>query len=162
MNTDHTSLLREAVVAGSAASLVSMAALAATGRRETGRASAPINAISHWVHGPAAYAEDEPDARHTVLGLAIHHASALFWGLGYVALMRRATEAVPGLAAPWKAAAATTLVAAVTDLKLVPPRLTPGFEHRLSRTGVATTYLAFALGLALSGLSLDARRRRRP
>ena len=54
MSADNTSLLRDAALAGSVASLASTAALAAQGRRETGRASAPINAISHWVHGPAA------------------------------------------------------------------------------------------------------------
>jgi hypothetical protein len=163
MNTDHTSLLRDAAVAGSLASLASTAVLAARGRRETGRASAPINAISHWVHGPAAYTRNEPDRRHTGLGLAIHHASSLLWGLAYVALLRRAAATRrPRLDRPWKAAALTTLVAAVTDFKLVPPRLTPGFEHRLSRGSVASTYLAFGVGLALSGLWLQARRRRRP
>jgi len=53
------------------------------------------------------------------------------------------------------------LVAAVTDFKLVPPRLTPGFEHRLSRGSGTVTYLAFGVGLALSGLWLEARRRRK-
>jgi len=162
MNTDNTSFLRDAALAGSVASLASTAVLAAGGRRETGRVSAPINAISHWVHGPAAYAANEPDARHTGLGLVIHHASALLWGLGYVALLRRAAATRPRLDTPWKAAAVTTLVAAVTDFKLVPPRLTPGFEHRLSRGSVTVTYLAFGIGLALSGLWLQARRRRTP
>lgn len=156
---DPTSLLRDGLVAGSLASLASTVALAARGRSETGRASAPINAVSHWVHGPSACARNEPDARHTALGLAIHHASALFWGFGYAALLRRAAAAPAKANTPLTLAAATTLVAAVTDLKLVPERLTPGFEHRLSRGSVAATYVAFGLGLALSGLWLDARRR---
>jgi hypothetical protein len=41
----------------------------------------------------------------------------------------------------------------------VPERLTPGFEHRLSRGSVAATYVAFGLGLALTGLWMDGRRR---
>ena len=43
-------------------------------------------------------------------------------------------------------------VAAVVDFKLMPPRLTPGFERRLSRPGVVWVYVALAAGLALGGL----------
>jgi len=43
-------------------------------------------------------------------------------------------------------------VAALVDLRLVPERLTPGFERRLSRRSLAWTYVGFGAGLALAGL----------
>jgi hypothetical protein len=47
-------------------------------------------------------------------------------------------------------AAAVTALASVVDLKLVPSRLTPGFERRLSKRGLAMVYLAFGAGLLLA------------
>ncbi len=40
----------------------------------------------------------------------------------------------------------------VVDYRLVPRRLSPGFELRLSRRSIAAGYLAFGLGLALAGM----------
>jgi hypothetical protein len=49
-------------------------------------------------------------------------------------------------------ACAISAVAAVVDLKLVPKRLTPGFEARLSNRSLALVYAGFATGLALGGM----------
>jgi hypothetical protein len=40
----------------------------------------------------------------------------------------------------------------VVDLGLVPERLSPGFERRLSRPSTGLVYLSFGVGLALGGL----------
>jgi hypothetical protein len=48
----------------------------------------------------------------------------------------------------------------VTDYYLVPKRLTPGFEKRLSGKSLATVYALLAIGLAAS--ELIARSSRRP
>jgi hypothetical protein len=50
-------------------------------------------------------------------------------------------------------AAVVTAVAALTDLRLVPPRLSPGFENRLRPTSVTAVYVAFGTGLALAGMA---------
>ena len=171
------SFLRHVLASGSAASVLSTFTLAGLGRRETPGAAAPINAISHWVHGDRAYRRDRPDLRHTGLGLAIHQASALLWGVLYEALLglrvasraesgpRRATPARPvSLSAARRPpidelvglAAGVTALAAFTDLRLVPPRLSPGFEHRLRPASVGLVYLAFCGGLAL-GAALSRR-----
>ena len=155
------------LISGSSASLLSMLAAYGLGRRERDAPFAPINAISHWLHGPAAYAEDRASLRHTILGLVIHHASSLVWGALYQTLLRNVVEprAVegrpvrrgrPGVADRCAGAAVVTAIAAFTDLRLVPPRLSPGFEHRLSRRAVALIYLCFALGLAVVGTGADA------
>ena len=132
---------------------------------------------SAWVYGKRAYRQDRPDLRHTGLGLAIHHASALLWGALYEALLRLrgarradsaparatparpvslATERKPPVAELFGLAAGVTALAAFTDLRLVPPRLSPGFEHRLRPASVGLVYLAFCGGLAL-GAALSRR-----
>jgi len=163
------SFLRHVLASGSAASVLSTFTLAGLGRRETPGAAAPINAISHWVHGDRAYREDRPDLRHTGLVLAIHQLSALLWGALYEALLRwraaaHATDrqASGGRSArgtrPQRAAelfglaAGVTALAAYTDLRLVPRRLSPGFEHRLRPGSVGLVYLAFCGGLALGAV----------
>jgi hypothetical protein len=45
-----------------------------------------------------------------------------------------------------------TALAAVVDLAIVPKRLTPGFEQRLTRPSITLVYAGFAVGLALGGL----------
>lgn len=149
-------LIARAWRTGSAASLLSAAVLAWRGHRETGRAAAPIDAVSHWVHGPKAYRRDELDLTHTALGYAVHHASSVFWGLLYAALLTRRS----GAARTIGAALAVTGLAAYTDLRAVPDRLSPGFQHRLSPRSVAAVYLAVACGLALAAATTPARRNR--
>jgi hypothetical protein len=167
--------LRNAWISGSIASLASALVLAGRGRLETPTAAAPINAVSHWIHGDRAYARNRSTLRHTALGFAIHHASAVFWGLLYEAVLRRIARSrrtggaadpkrplqagmpalgdrpagVPTAGDRLAGAALVTGVAALTDLRLVPARLTPGFEHRLRPASVALVYLGFAAGLVI-------------
>jgi hypothetical protein len=165
-----TSMWRDAVTSGSAASALSLIALMLGGRRENASAVAPINAVSHWLYGPRAYRVDRTTLAHTALGAGVHHASAILWGGLYALLLRRmaasrprpATGAsrgtgasAPGLSVPEvvAGAAVVTAVAALTDLRLVPPRLSPGFENRLSPTSVTAVYVAFGTGLALAGMA---------
>jgi hypothetical protein len=153
---------RDTVVSGSAASVLSAAIASRLSGRENGAPLAALNAVSHWLYGPAAYAVDRPSLRHTLPGFVIHHASSLLWAALYQGLLRSVVDrdAVegadrpvrrgrPGAADRWATAGVVTAIAAFTDLRLVPPRLSPGFEHRLSKTGVALVYLGFACGLAL-------------
>jgi hypothetical protein len=46
----------------------------------------------------------------------------------------------------------------VTDYKVVPERLTPGFELRLSNKSLGVVYGALAAGLVVGGLLLSRRR----
>jgi hypothetical protein len=135
---------------GNLAGLVSTAVLLWRGRAESRRTFGALNAPSHWVWDHEALAHDGVDSRHTLLGLAIHQASSLFWALAFRALMRRLRPVTPVRAGA--AALAVAGAAALVDLRLVPDRLTPGFEHRLSRRGLALVYLGFAGGLVLGAL----------
>ncbi|MED5621954.1 hypothetical protein [Ideonella sp. BN130291] len=139
-----------------AAGVLSTAALMLLGRRENGSAYAPLNATSHIVWGDEAASMDEPDWKHTAVGQVLHHASTFFWGALFELLQARRTR--PSTAGVITDAAVTTAVAAVVDLKLVPDRLTPGFEKRLSNTALAVTYGALAAGLVIGGMAALRRR----
>lgn len=150
------SSVKRAAVSGTLAGLLSMGVMAQRGRSETGSAVAPINAPSHWVYGDQALAQDDASLRYTLPGALIHQASGVFWGLLFDQLLRGGSGR--NIKRVALAAAGTTAVAALVDLKLVPQRLTPGFERRLSSRSVFLTYGAFAVGLALGGLLLRGRR----
>lgn len=143
-------LLARALASGLAAGGASAALLAWRGRRENGGAPSALNAPSHWLWGDEALRHDEPSLRYTAVGAAIHQASSLLWAAVYEALQAR--HARPSAAKALGDAAAVTALAAVVDLKLVPPRLTPGFERRLSSRSLLLVYGGFAAGLALAGL----------
>ena len=74
-----------ALVTGTVASLVSTAALALLARAEGKGTFQPTNATSHWLHGDGAALHREPNAAHTLVGYATHHASTLFWAVPFEA-----------------------------------------------------------------------------
>lgn len=150
---------RDALFAGGFAGLASLAALALRGRRENGSGWGPVNAPSHWLWGDAALREDRPSLRYTAIGLIIHQLSAGFWGLLHEGLLGR-PEGGKRPAELARDAALTAAIAAAVDFAVVPHRLTPGFQHRLSLPGLVLTYGLFAAGLAL-GSHLATQRKRR-
>lgn len=142
---------RRALVSGAAASLASAAVLVWVGRSGKAGPWRPLNAISHWVWGDAAFAQGAPSARHTVLGYAIHHTVATGWAFSYEQLAaRRAAEPTASDVALAAATIATT--SCFVDFAVTPHRFTPGFQHHLSKRAIAGTYAAFGVGLALHAL----------
>lgn len=137
---------KEAVVIGSLASLTSMAPLVVHSRRENGSDWATLNAPSHWLWGDPALHQDGLSMRYTATGTLIHHLSAGFWGVLHARFLagNGQPKTLVDLA---RDAALTTAVAAVVDLALVPRRLTPGFQWRLTNPSVASVYVLFAIGL---------------
>lgn len=148
---------RQAVSSGAAASLLSMIALATLGRLENRSAAGPLNGPSQWIFGRWAAHLRRPSLRHTLTGILIHHVTATGWAV----LHERAFGRDKALQSPAKRlgqAALTTTAANIVDFRLTPKRLTPGFEHQLSRKSLFVVYAAFAIGLALGGAALTARR----
>jgi hypothetical protein len=141
---------QHALKEGLLAAALSGGSMAVRGKADSGSAVAPVNAPSHWVHGQEAVHREDVTASHTLLGAAIHTASALLWAGLYETLQaRRKRRTVAGALVD---AAGVAALAAVVDLKLVPERLTPGFQHRLKRESLWMVYGSFALGLAMGGL----------
>ncbi|MDQ3286687.1 MAG: hypothetical protein M3Q42_00235 [Pseudomonadota bacterium] len=140
-------LLRRAAVSGTVAGVASGVMFAMLARRRTGRLASGPNATSHVLWGESAARHHEADLRHTGAGMVIHHASTVFWAIGFEWLLARRRPPPPLIAAATVATAAY-----VVDYHLVPKRLTPGFELHLSGRSMAGVYAALAAGLALGAM----------
>jgi hypothetical protein len=139
-----------AVVSGTVASLVSTAALAMLAKLEGKGAVQPLNATSHWLHGATAGDVRQADLRHTASGFATHHGASIFWATLFEALLQGRQRTSGDIA---KYAALVAATAAAVDYGLVPRRLTPGWEHAVSKSSMVGGFVAMALGLALGGIA---------
>ncbi len=153
--------LREGGLAGTLASVLSTAVLAAAGARQAGSAVAPTNAVSHWLWGEESLHAQRPTLRHTVTGYVTHHLASIFWAALYSRLYGR-RESAKELPQAIAGGLATSAVACFVDYRLTPKRLTPGFEHRLSATAMVAVYGALAAGFALGAVLLQDRRKPMP
>ena len=142
--------LQNAVVAGSIVCVATLVAVALRGRADSGSAVAPINASSHVIYGPEAASADVPDVRHTVPGFAINAGACVFWATIYEGLFGRAARRRPGVALLGGPAVAA--LAYLVDYHLVPKRLTPGWEERVSGRSLAMIFGAMALSLPVRSL----------
>jgi len=151
--------LRDGAVSGSVASILSTAVLGIRGQQETGTPFAPTNAVSHWFYGDRAARHDEPSARYTAVGYAIHHASATLWAVLYEKWFGERAERrelLPAVAG----GAAVAALACFVDYKMTPERLQPGFEKRLSTPSLFMVYASFGAALVLRGLAASGKGRR--
>ena len=143
-------LFARAAKSGSVAGLATTAAVALLGARETGSAAAPINATSHVLWGDEAGTADAVDVNHTLPGLLINAGAGVFWAVVYE-LLRSRTRPEDRAAAVASGAAVASL-AYVVDYHLIPRRLSPGWDLRLSRRSVALGFVVLGLSLGLAGL----------
>lgn len=136
-----------ALVSGTlaAAAVTLVASLAA--RRNAGSSAAALNATSHFLWGERAGRENGYSMKYT--GLAANYGASIFWALFYELLGGRKRRTQPRALFD---GALISAAAYVTDYHLVPKRLTPGFEMRLTRTALAGVYAALALGLSARDL----------
>lgn len=138
------------LTAGSLGALASTAALVLLGEAETGSGWRPLNATSHWWHGPAAARVSWSDWSHTGVGSATHYAATLFWAAGYAGWAEKQDRLSPRAALA--GALVTSAVAAAVDYGATPKRFTPGWEYVLTKRSMAVAYLAMAAGLAAGAL----------
>jgi hypothetical protein len=144
--------LKDAVVTGSLACVVTLAVVAACGaKRRQGGAVAPINAISHVWWGEEAALAVRPDVRHTVPAVAINEGAGIFWAAVYERLFGRAAKEGRIPTALVGGATVATL-AYLVDYHVVPRRLTPGWEYHLGGRSLAAVYAALAVSFAAPAL----------
>lgn len=148
-----TVALREGAVVGTVACVLSTAVLAIAGRRQAGSAVAPTNAISHWLWGDESLHAQQASARYTLAGYVTHHLASIFWATLYSRLYGHRPEA-KSLPQAVAGGVATSAVAYVVDYHVVPKRLTPGYEHRISPGALLATYGVLAAGFAAGALWL--------
>lgn len=140
------SIAASALITGSVASVVTALALGLLARAEGRSGVQPLNATSHWLHGDDAARVQKADVAHTGVGCATHHASAMFWAAQLEAWLQASPPQSP--TALVGRAAAVSALAAVVDYAIAPKRLTPGWEHVLSKPSMVGAFASLALGLA--------------
>lgn len=138
---------RRAFTDGAVASVLSTLTLAAMTRMHGHSAASGTNATSHWLWGRRAWRREATDLSHTGAGYVIHHMCSVFWACGFAAWNRLRPARMPVVAAR---AATVAALAAFVDYRIVPRRLTPGFEAHLGPAPIAVVYVAFAAGLLLA------------
>jgi hypothetical protein len=156
LRSSFASMARQMLVDGFVAGALSAAMLLWRGHRDNASAAAPVNAISHWIWPRQALHRNDASVKHTGGGMLIHFASSLLWAGVFRWLRQGRRRATPSNAV--LDAAAVSSLAALVDLRVVPPRLTPGFEHRLQPASLGWVYLSFAAGLALCAVLSSGRR----
>ncbi|MCE3284668.1 MAG: uncharacterized protein K0R70_924 [Steroidobacteraceae bacterium] len=149
--SDWGDALRNAALSGGIAAGATTACVAVAGARDSGSAVAPINATSHIAWGESAGAVETVDARHTLLGAALNAGACVFWATFYERYFgRAANRGDVGMALLGGGIVAAA--AYVTDYHVVPKRLTPGWESRISPKSLFAAYAVLALALPLRGL----------
>lgn len=135
---------------GAVAAAATTAAVALLSRAENGSASEGLNAVSHILWGDEALGTDACDVRHTVAGAGLNAAAVTSWAGIHEMMMPRGER--PSVGKALLAGAATSALAFAVDFHVVPKRLTPGFEEKLSRGSLLGVYAVLALALAAGSL----------
>ncbi len=131
------------------ASIATTAAVAVCGQVEDGNGIAPLNAISHIIWGESAARETAATIDHTLAGVGLNTAAITAWSAVYELRFGRAARKGE-VAAAVVGGISTAGLAYFTDYYVVPKRLTPGFEKRLSAVSTFVVYSTLAFTLPLS------------
>lgn len=140
--------LRDGAFAGLIGAAATAGALIGFGLAR-GAAWRPINTVAHLAIGYRAEITDGFDPLVTSVGIAVHVASLVGWGLLFALVAARLRGARLLLAALLFAAGAFLL-----DHVLLPVRLKPGFELVLSWPELIAVHAILALALA-AGLAMS-------
>ena len=142
--------IKDTHATGAVATSTTTVALAVLGKAEENSAAGPINAVSHILWGEEAARTDAADVPHTLAGAALNAAAITMWAGLHEVFMPR--DRKPEVARALSSGVLVAAVAYAVDYHVVPKRLTPGFEKRLSGTALATIYATLALSLAAGSL----------
>src|SRR5690606_18593555 len=126
--------------------------------------AAPLNATSHILWGDKAASVNRVSPKYTLPGILLTHASAVFWAVFYEQFFGRKQKGPVPQGSAWKpllGGASIAALAYVNDYGLMPRRLTPGYELRVSGRSLAVIFGALALGLAARDIVRAASRPRR-
>lgn len=138
---------RDSARKGQVCTLTTSAAVALCGQMENGKPFEPINAISHITFGDAALAQDDFSLKYTITGLMLNNSANTTWAALHEMLFGT-YEDEGNVPVALAGGALISAVAYVTDFYIVPKRLTPGFEHKLSSRSLLFIYVVLALALA--------------
>jgi hypothetical protein len=124
-------------------STLSTAAIMATSSMENHKPFGAVNCICHIADGDNRDFGDDFSKRDTLLGLSLNASAILFWVIVYRLIfpsVRLPSSLVSG--------AFLAISAYTTDYHIVPKRLTPGFEKKLSGRAIFVIYMMLAAAFA--------------
>jgi hypothetical protein len=153
--TDTKQWVSDALVSGSAAAVLSAAALTLRSRTDEGSWAGGLNGPSQWLWGEQQARTRRATLRNTALGYAIHHGTSVFWALIFERACGRTNANRLAHLSPARIvaeAAGMTAAAYVVDYGLTPKRFQPGFEKHIRPGSMWLVYGAFAAGLAATNL----------
>lgn len=142
--------MNDTMTTGAVVATATTAAAALLGRLESGSAVAPINAVSHIIVGDEEDTGERMDATHTLAGVGLNAMAVTGWAAVHELFMPRTGK--PTVQRALLAGTATAALAYITDYHVMPKRLTPGFEKRLSRPALFAVFATLAISLAAAGL----------
>ena len=152
-----STLIRDTLATGAVATTATNGALAVLGKFENGNALGPINAVSHIIWGKSATKADNFDTTHTVIGSVLNAMAITGWaGIHELLMPRRrrpSPRSLPGHPASRRPDAPPPTPARRAAGHVVPKRLTPGFEEKISTKGLYAVYAVLAVALAAGSLS---------
>jgi hypothetical protein len=144
-------LAEDTLLTGAVATAATTLAVSALGQLEDGEPIAPINSVSHIAWGDEAAKHEEASVKYTLTGALLNAAAVIGWaGIHELAVWRLGARR--SQAASLAVGAAVAGLAYVTDYHIVPRRLTPGFEKRLSNRSLAAVYGVLAVSLGVGTL----------
>ena len=143
--------LEKAAITSAVATSATTLAVAGFGLAEQGNAVAPLNAVSHIPFGDEAAAQDDVSLKYTATGLGLNALAIGSWGAVHELMFGSAADKGDVATALIGGVVVSTL-AYVVDYHVVPERVTPGFEKRLSGKALLGVYAALALGLGVGSL----------
>jgi hypothetical protein len=155
--TELKKALREGVITGSIASVLSATVLAVCGKLERNSAAAAINGPSQWVWGRESARTRRASLRHTLVGYVIHHLASIGWATVYRQIAI-GTGAQKTLGHHVLTGASMAAFAYFVDYCVAPKRLRPGFKKHLGARSIFAVYTAFGIGLTLGDLWVERRR----
>jgi hypothetical protein len=147
----NTHILYNALKSGTITGVVTALTQSACARIEHSKAVTPINAVSHIIWGDQAARQEKFSLKYTGTGLLLNQGATVFWASLYEYWFGTAGE-TGAVGKALTGGVVVTALAYFTDYHLIPARLTPGFEKRLSRRSLALVFTAMALSLPLRGL----------
>ena len=149
--TSLADLVRDTAQASVVPGVLTTAAVSLAGYLEDSNAAAPLNAVSHIPFGEESFDEDEATLKYTATGTVINVAAVASWAAVYELMFGRAARRGNTWAGILGGPAVAGL-AYVTDYYVVPRRLTPGFERRLSGPSMFGIYALLGATLPLASL----------
>jgi len=143
--------LKHTLMSGAVTTAATTAVLGVLGALKDKDPAGPINAVSHILFGDDdAMGAKGVDAKHTLTGSVLNAASVTMWAGLHELLFGKFARKGPAQAV--LSGAVVSGIAYAVDYHVVPKRLTPGFEKKVSKGGLFTTYAVLALSFAAGAL----------